>query len=160
MRPGASPANAARSARRLRRRELPAPSEEIHSPYSSKPRNEGRGEHQDEVLNSGYILGAREGRFRDGLDSEGKRLERKGALLARSLVFPAPEIRKVAGAQSLFIFRCVCESRCECARAGILQVGICFCPSLAKGESSVKNLSRGLSRSRGIARAWRAPREP
>ena len=42
------------------------------------------------------------------MDSEGKRLERKGALLARSHVFPVPEIRKVAEAQSLFIFRCVC----------------------------------------------------
>ena len=107
----------------------------------------------------GVHLGAREGRFRDGLDS-GKRLERKGALLARWLAFPAPEIRKVAGAQSLFIFRCVCESTCVCARAGIFQVGICFCPSLAKGESSVENLCRGQSRSRGVARAWRPPREP
>ena len=54
----------------------------------------------------------------------------------------------------------MCESTCVRARAGIFQVGICFRPSLAKGESSVENLCRGQSRSRGVARAWRAPREP
>lgn len=64
-----------------------------------------RGEHQDEVLNS-YILGAREARFWDGSDSEGKRLERS-ALLALLTCLSQPEIRRWPGAQSLFIFRCV-----------------------------------------------------
>ena len=114
-----------------------------------------RGKHEDEVVNSGNSLCAREGRLSGSLGLRGRET-RVCRCCARPMAgFPAPEISEAAGSLGLFVSGLRLY---RCARAGIFPEEICLCPPLpnrgVRGGESIRKSERG-----SCPAGWRALRD-